>query len=140
MNNNDRDMVTILQLARKNAIKTYKSMISKPIDPSRRKKGKKGIDPEKFVQQPLGLFFTTGLIFCLVLGRAAIVMQSGHFCRVSSRYGLTDNKADLFMSPAVKSYCFCLAGHAENHPIGAHTWVCTHGPGTTHWSSQANGF
>lgn len=69
MNNNDRDMVTILQLARKNAIKTYKSMISKPIDPSRRKNGKKGIDPEKFVQQPLGLFFTTGLIFCLVLGR-----------------------------------------------------------------------
>ena len=69
MTNNDQDMVTILQRTRDIAIKTYKSMISKPIDPSRRKNGKKGIDPEKFVQQPLGLFFTTGLIFCLVLGR-----------------------------------------------------------------------
>ena len=69
MTNNDQDMVTILQRTRNIAIQTYKSMISKPIDPSRRKNGKKGIDPEKFVQQPLGLFFTTGLIFCLVLGR-----------------------------------------------------------------------
>ena len=58
-------------------------------------------------------FSAIGVIFCLVLGQEAIVMQSaGHFCRVSSCYGLTDNKADLFTSPAVKSYCFCLAGRA----------------------------
>ena len=83
-----------------------------------------------------------GVIFCLVLGqvgdcnakRRALLPR---FIRVR---WVVDNKADLFTSKPVKSYCFCLAGHAENHPIGAHTWVCTHGPGTTHWSSQANGF
>ena len=75
-------------------------------------------------QQPERVFSPhRGNILSCFRAAGAIVMQSGHFCRVSSRYGQTDNKADLFTSPPVKSYCFCLAGVEACYDPPPH-WSC----------------